>query len=52
MRGSTRRRSKRCRRSGSVGGHIAIRLMGYLLAFVIGATSAGVGFFLAWGTIG
>jgi len=52
MRGSTRRRSSRSRRSGSAGSHIALKFLGYLLAFMVGATSAGVGFMLAVGGLG
>jgi len=30
---------------------MALKCLGYLLAFLIGATSAGVGFLAAWGAI-
>ena len=50
MRGSTRR-SSRTRRSGSSRSRVSLRLLGYLLAFMIGATSAGVGFLAAMGAL-
>jgi hypothetical protein len=52
MRESTRRRPNRSQRSGSPMSKMALKCLGYFLAYVMGATSAGVGFLAAWGAVG